>query len=63
MKTYRYMVKAEAKPNKSLDVRAKQRLSFNGAWLLLACVYSVSPHVNSIVRRSPVVYVNNLEPK
>ena len=37
-------------PNKSLDVRAKQRLSFGVTLLPLACVYSVSPHVNSIVR-------------
>ena len=36
-------------PNKSLDVRAKQRLSFGVAWLLLAGLVAVSPHVNSIV--------------
>ncbi len=35
--------------NKSLDVRAKQRLSYHVVFLSLAGVYSVSPHVNSIV--------------
>ncbi len=38
-------------PNKLLDMRAKQRLCFNGSSFILACVYSVSPHVNSAVRR------------
>jgi hypothetical protein len=32
-----------------LDVRGKQRLSFGVVRYTLACVYSVSPHVNSIV--------------
>ncbi len=36
-------------PNKSLDVRAKQRLCFYVALFPWRCVYSVSPHVNSIV--------------
>ncbi len=36
---------------KSLDVRAKQRLSFHVVFLTRSCAYSVSPHVNSIVRR------------
>jgi len=40
-----------APPNKSLDVRAKQRLSFYVAWFLSACVVAVSPHVNSVVGR------------
>ena len=40
-------------PNKSMDVRAKQRLSYRVAWFLSACVDSVSPHVNSIVRPLP----------
>ncbi len=34
-----------------LDVRAKQRLCYRVAWFLLACVDSVSPHVNSAVGR------------
>ena len=38
-----------AQPNKSLDVRAKQRLSYRVAWFLLACVNSVSPHVRYCV--------------
>ena len=37
--------------NKSMDVRAKQRFSYHVVLLLLACVYSVSPHVISIVGR------------
>ncbi len=45
--------KDKDKHNKSLDVRAKQRLSFHVASLPLTCVYSVSPHVNSIVRAIP----------
>jgi len=36
--------------NNSMDVRAKQRLSFRVVWFLSACVYSVSPHVISAVR-------------
>jgi hypothetical protein len=43
-----------AKPNKSLDVGAKQRLSYRVVFLPLACVLAVSPHVNSIVRRARV---------
>jgi len=39
-----------ATPNKSLDVRAKQRLSYRVVFLTQSCVNSVSPHVNSIVR-------------
>jgi len=38
-------------PNKSLDVRAKQRLCFHVVRQTLACVLAVSPHVNSAVRR------------
>ena len=37
--------------NKSMDVRAKQRLCYHAALLPLACVNSVSPHVNAAVRR------------
>ena len=38
-----------ARANKSMDVRAKQRLSYHAALFPLACVYSVSPHVISTV--------------
>jgi hypothetical protein len=41
----------EDTPNKSLDVRAKQRLCLERRLLPLACVDSVSPHVNSVVGR------------
>ncbi|HLM62075.1 MAG TPA: hypothetical protein VK308_14810 [Pyrinomonadaceae bacterium] len=37
--------------NKSMDVRAKQRLSYHAALFPLACVWLVSPHVISIVGR------------
>ena len=40
---------AKTQANKSLDVRAKQRLCFNGSSFILTCVWLVSPHVNSIV--------------
>ena len=36
--------------NKSLDVRAKQRLCLGVAWFLSGCVVAVSPHVTSTVR-------------
>ena len=36
--------------NNSMDVRAKQQLSYHVVSLTQSCVYSVSPHVNSIVR-------------
>jgi len=39
-------------PNNSMDVRAKQRLCFHVAWLLLAGLVAVSPHVISTVSRS-----------
>jgi hypothetical protein len=51
MKTCRCLVKAEAKPNKSLDVRAKQRLCYRVVFLTQTGLVAVSPHVNSIVRR------------
>jgi hypothetical protein len=35
--------------NKSMDVRAKQRLSFGVVWFPFACVVAVSPHVISTV--------------
>lgn len=38
-----------AKSNNSMDVGAKQRLSFSVAWLLSAGLVAVSPHVISIV--------------
>jgi len=38
-----------AVPNKSLDVRAKQRLSYRVVFLPFACAVAVSPHVNSSV--------------
>ena len=38
-----------AQHNKSMDVRAKQRLSYHVVSETFACVYSVSPHVISIV--------------
>ena len=41
----------DALPNKSMDVRAKQRISYRVAWFLLACVVAVSPHVISAVMR------------
>ena len=41
--------------NKSLDVRAKQRLSFHVVFLTRSCVDSVSPHVNSVVRWFPLL--------
>jgi transposase len=34
-----------------MDVRAKQRLSYHVAWLFLAGLVAVSPHVISTVRR------------
>ncbi len=37
------------KSNKSLDVRAKQRLSYRVAFFPSTCVVAVSPHVNSTV--------------
>ncbi len=40
---------AKTQAIKSLDVRAKQRLCFNGSSFILTCVMAVSPHVNSIV--------------
>ncbi len=46
-------------PNKSLDVRAKQRLSFHVVFLPLTCVLAVSPHVNSIVRLLVVKMMQN----
>ena len=42
---------AKATPNKSMDVRAKQRLSYGGFPLNLNCPLAVSPHVISAVRR------------
>ena len=42
--------KDEDKHNKSLDVRAKQRLCYHVVFLIRSCVLAVSPHVNSIVR-------------
>ncbi|MBA3632598.1 MAG: hypothetical protein H0W58_07290 [Acidobacteria bacterium] len=36
-------------PNNSMDVRAKQRLSFHVVRQTQSCVYSVLPHVNSTV--------------
>ncbi|MBA4182698.1 MAG: hypothetical protein H0X49_01620 [Acidobacteria bacterium] len=38
-----------AEPNKSLDVRAKQRPCYRVVLLPLTCAVAVSPHVNSIV--------------
>ncbi|MDQ3749426.1 MAG: hypothetical protein M3367_10515 [Acidobacteriota bacterium] len=38
-----------AASNKSMDVRAKQRLSFRVVSLPSACVMAVSPHVISAV--------------
>jgi len=35
--------------NNSMDVRAKQRLSYRVVFLPFACVAAVSPHVISIV--------------
>ena len=40
-----------AMSNKSLDVRAKQRLCYQRVFLPLACMVAVSPHVISAVRR------------
>ncbi len=37
-----------------MDVRAKQRLSYQRVFLPLACVLAVSPHVISTVRRLQV---------
>jgi predicted outer membrane lipoprotein len=45
-----------AMPNKSMDVRAKQLLSYYVAWLLSAGLAAVSPHVISIVRRFRLKY-------
>jgi len=39
---------------KSLDMRAKQRLSYRVVFLPLTCAVAVSPHVNSIVRHLSV---------
>ncbi|MDQ3089150.1 MAG: hypothetical protein M3Q78_11225 [Acidobacteriota bacterium] len=47
----RYALKIKPPPNKSLDVRAKQLLSYRVVFLPFACVVAVSPHVNSIVRQ------------
>jgi hypothetical protein len=35
--------------NKSMDVRAKQRLCFNDSSFVSACVILVSPYINSTV--------------
>ena len=40
-----------APPNKSMDVRAKQRLSYRGCLFTLNLCVAVSPHVISTVRR------------
>jgi hypothetical protein len=37
--------------NKSMDVRAKQRLSYQLVFLTRSCVLAVSPHVISAVRQ------------
>jgi len=47
-------------PNKSLDVRAKQRLSYRVVFVTRSCVNAVSPQVNSVVLLSvilPIVIV------
>jgi len=54
------MLLNNAPSNKSLDVRAKQRLSFHVAWFLSACVLAVSPHVNSVVRLLSVIILVRL---
>ncbi len=46
-----YNLAIDAPPNKSMDVRAKQRLCFNVTLLPFACVLMVSPHVISTVGR------------
>ncbi len=42
-------MKTTTAANKSMDVRAKQRLSYQRVYLPFACVFSVLPHVVSIV--------------
>jgi hypothetical protein len=42
-------LKNNAASNKSLDVRAKQRLSYQRRPLIFTLSLAVSPHVNSIV--------------
>jgi hypothetical protein len=44
-------VEKKDEPNNSMDVRAKQRLSYQLVFLTRSCVNSVSPHVNSAVGR------------
>jgi len=44
-----------AAPNKSLDVRAKQRLCYHVVFLTQPGLAAVSPHVNSVVRRRNIV--------
>jgi hypothetical protein len=44
-------VKDNAAYNKSLDVRAKERLSYHAVFLLLAGLVAVSPHVNFAVKQ------------
>ena len=44
-------------PNKSLDVRAKQRLSFRVVRLTQTGLVAVSPHVNSVVGRNNLLFV------
>ena len=41
----------KAQPNKSMDVRAKQRLSYRDVLFPSRCVVAVSPHVISSVRQ------------
>ena len=50
------MFNSTAASNKSMDVRVRQRLCYNVARLLSACVYSVSPHVNFAVRQQKKVF-------
>ena len=44
------LFESNAPPNKSMDVRAKQRLSYHVVILIRSCAVAVSPHVISIVR-------------
>jgi len=53
---------AEGRHNKSMDVRAKQRLSYHVAWLLSAGLMAVSPHVISIVMPLHVILVTKWMP-
>ncbi|MDQ3373704.1 MAG: hypothetical protein M3521_07445, partial [Acidobacteriota bacterium] len=49
----------KAEHNKSMDVRAKQRLCYRVIRQILADLAAVSPHLNSIVGRLPPEFLED----